>query len=288
MANSCCDTGREQRLKQYDLAGWKITDPNLKPFKPGDVLFTPEYIKKQKSGVNLFIDPRYPNWVSVNNTGAEILRLCDGRHTLSDIQDIIRKKYSAADNDQVNKEVSDFLTAAGLLEFVSATAFTRPDYPGRSLVIAPLKLDELWIYYTLACNLRCKHCLVSAGKSLKKELTVEEFKKVVDESVKLGVKRFYITGGEPFIKEGIFELIRYITKTKKRELIVLTNATLFDDKKIAALKKALASDGVMASRTLWVTDQSRSTLRQAKLRSRCLILLKASSIGFKSGEYGGR
>ena len=45
---------------------------------------------------------------------------------------------------------------------------------------------------------------------LKKELTIDEFKKVVDDSIELGVKRFYITGGEPFIKEGIFDLIKYI------------------------------------------------------------------------------
>ncbi|UCE72418.1 MAG: methyltransferase domain-containing protein, partial [Nitrospiraceae bacterium] len=141
---------------------------------------------------------------------------------------------------KVKEEISQFLSAAGLLEFVSETGFVRPEYKGRSSVIAPRKLDELWLYYTMACNLRCKHCLVSAGKGLKKELTTEEFKKVVDEGIKLGVKRFYITGGEPFIKEGIFDLIKYITRTKRRELIVLTNATLFDDWKIAALEKLVS------------------------------------------------
>ncbi len=69
---------------------------------------------------------------------------------------------------------------------------------------------------------------------------MDEWKGVVDEAIKLGVKRLYITGGEPFIKNGIFELIRYITKTRKRELIILTNAMLFDDKKLADLKKVMS------------------------------------------------
>jgi len=239
MAKGCCDSGRDQRIKQYDLNEWKIADPNLKAFNSDDVLYSPEYINKRKNGISLFIDPKSPNWISVNHTGAEIIKLCDGKHTLSDIQEYICREYEGTDKNKVREEVSKFLSAAGLLEFVSASRFERPQYQGRSSVIAPHKLDELWLYYTLACNLRCRHCLVSAGKGLKKELTNEEFKKVIDEGIKLGVRRFYITGGEPFIKEGIFDLIRYITKTKKRDLIVLTNATLFDDKKISALKKVM-------------------------------------------------
>lgn len=237
MAKGCCDTGREERLKQYELKEWKIIAPDLKPFDPDDILFSPDHIKKQKKGISLFIDPKSPNWVSVNHTGAEVLDLCNGKNSLSDVQNALIKKHNLTDRKKAKQDISEFLTAARMLEFVSTDKFETPVYPGRSNVIAPKKLEELWIYFTLACNLRCKHCLVDAGKVLKNELTVDEFKKVVDESIKLGVKRFYITGGEPFIKEGIFDLIKYITKTKKRELIVLTNATLFDDRKIAELKK---------------------------------------------------
>jgi radical SAM protein with 4Fe4S-binding SPASM domain len=236
MANPCCSE-RDDRIKQYNLDDWKIDKKVFKSFKPDDVLFSPEYTSKRRNGLHLFIDPESPNWISVNHIGAEILKLCDGRHTLSFIQNKIITKYNQSDKDRVAREVSEFVNAAGLMEFISDSPFKRPEYRGRSSAIAPHKLDELWIYYTLACNLRCKHCLVSAGSSLKNELTTEETKKLVDEAVTLGVKRFYITGGEPFIKDGIFEIIKYITRQKKRELIILTNATLFDDKKIAALKK---------------------------------------------------
>ncbi|RJQ45171.1 MAG: methyltransferase domain-containing protein [Nitrospiraceae bacterium] len=241
MAQSCCDPKREERLKKYSLDYWKVTNPSIKAFHPDDILYTPEYIEKRKNGINLFIDPKMPNWLSVNQTGANILRLCNGKHTMKEIVENICKKHSIPDAQrrQAEKEITDFISAAGLLEFVTDRKIERPEYAGRSKAIAPHKLDELWLYYTLACNLRCKHCLVDAGKGLKKELTTEEFKKVIDEAIQLGVKRFYITGGEPFIKDGIFDLIKYITKTKKRELIILTNATLFDDRKIAKLKKVM-------------------------------------------------
>lgn len=239
MAIGCCDTGREDRIQRYQLDKWIVEHPDLKAFDPKETLYSPPSVKKRRKGITLFIDPEFPNWVSVNDTGAEILKLCNGKNSLSDIQDIICKKYKVKDRKKTEQEISDFLAAAGLLEFVSNHEFIRPEYRGRSKVIAPRKLDELWIYYTLACNLNCKHCLVSAGKGLKNELNTEEIKNLVDESIKLGVRRFYITGGEPFIKNDIFEIIRYITKVKKRELVILTNATLFDDNKISELKKVM-------------------------------------------------
>ncbi len=225
MAKSCCRE-REERIKQYRLDDWKVQDTKLKTFKPDELLYSPPHIHKQGNGIHLLIDPHLPNWMSVNHTGAEVLQLCDGNHSLSDIQDAIQEKYEISNIQQVNHEISEFLSAAGLLEFVSSSPFVRSEYKGRSAAIAPDKLEELWIYTTLACNLKCSHCLVSAGKGLKDELTTEEIKKIVDEAVALGVHRFYITGGEPFIKDNIFELIPYITKEKNCDLIVLTNATL--------------------------------------------------------------
>ena len=236
MANTCC-SDRDQRIKKYQLDEWKIKDIEYRVFKASDILYSPRYIQKKKNGIYLFIDPQSPNWISVNHAGAEILRLCNGKHTLSDIQEIIAGKYNQSDNFHIAREVSDFVSAAGVLEFISDSPVIYPEYAGRSKAIAPHKLEELWIYYTLACNLRCKHCLVNAGKSLREELTTVEVKKLVDDAIHLGVKRFYITGGEPFIKDDIFEIIRYITIQKKHELIILSNATLFDDKKIEALKK---------------------------------------------------
>lgn len=239
MGRSCCSVPREERIRKYNLTEWKVEEPTYKTFRPEDRLHTPEYVHKEREGIHLFIDPKLPNWISVNHTGAEVLKLCDGRHTLSEVQQAICQKYSIpeSERERVSREVLDFANAAGLMEFIYDAPAIRPEYPGRSKVIAPDRLEELWLYNTLSCNLRCKHCLVSAGKELEGELTTEEIKQLVDEAIELGTKRFYITGGEPFIKEGIFELIRYITIERDRELIILTNATLLDAQKTATLAK---------------------------------------------------
>jgi radical SAM protein with 4Fe4S-binding SPASM domain len=233
MAKACCGTDREQRIQQYSLDMWKVNETVFKTFKPDDTLFPTRYVEKEKDGIYLLVDPQAPNWISVNRTGLEILKLCDGKHTVSDIQKIMAERYPGS--DRVSSEAADFLSAAGTLEFISERPIEYPEYKGRDKAIAPKSLDELWIYTTLACNLRCKHCLVSAGAKLKDELSTAEVKKLVDDAVDLGVNRFYITGGEPFIKDDIFEVIEYITRKKDRELILLTNATLFDEKKIEKL-----------------------------------------------------
>ncbi|MEK6684151.1 MAG: methyltransferase domain-containing protein, partial [Nitrospirota bacterium] len=58
-----------------------------------------------------------------------------------------------------------------------------------------------------------------------------------DEVSDLGAYRFYFTGGEPFVRKDIFELIEYITQNKKAELIILTNATLFRGERLDRLKR---------------------------------------------------
>ncbi len=238
MAESCCSPTRDLRIKQYQLDEWKVREVPQMTFKADDLLYCPDYILKEKDGIYLFIDPESPNWISVNRTGAEIIELCNGNNRVSDIQKAIAKRYGIGDDktEEVYKEVAEFVNAVGTIDFVSDKKFLRLPYPGRERVIKPDRLDELWIYATLACNLRCKHCLVSAGKSLEGELSTEEIKGLVDEACELGVNRFYITGGEPFVRKDIFDIIDYITNMKGRELIILTNAMLLDDENIATLQ----------------------------------------------------
>ncbi len=209
MSKACCGTARDQRIERYELSNWKVNEAVFKTFHPGDTLYAVDHIQKEKDGVYLLIDPDLPNWMSVNGIGTEILNLCNGKYTFADIQKRVAEKHPQTDAETVEKEVADFLNAAGTLQFISEHPIKKTEYSGRNKVIAPDKLDELWIYNTLACNLRCKHCLVSAGSRLK--------------------------GGEPFMKDDVFEIIEYITRDKDLELIVLSNATLFDDKKIAKL-----------------------------------------------------
>lgn len=68
-------------------------------------------------------------------------------------------------------------------------------------------------------------------------MSLEQLKRIIDQVAELGVYRYYFTGGEPFARADIFDLIDYVTRKKKAELIVLTNATLFRGERLDLLKE---------------------------------------------------
>lgn len=89
------------------------------------------------------------------------------------------------------------------------------------------------VSYKCQCN--CVHC--SAGKHLKsgmKELSTVEAKRVIDESQNLGVSIIAFTGGEPLLRDDIFELISYVDK-KKTVPILFTNGQYLTDENVEKL-----------------------------------------------------
>jgi len=74
---------------------------------------------------------------------------------------------------------------------------------------------------TSRCNLNCPHCFSFRRKdlSLKKNLIIAQ--KIVD----LGVKKIVISGGEPLVREDIFEIIDFL-KAKRMTIRLDTNGLL--------------------------------------------------------------
>src|SRR6266849_5089200 len=100
-------------------------------------------------------------------------------------------------------------------------------------------LDELWFQVggTL-CNLQCRHCFISCSPHNHAFgfLDLETVRTVLEESVSLGVKEYYFTGGEPFLNRdmtAILELtLRYGPAT------VLRNGTVFKEEWLQRLRHA--------------------------------------------------
>ena len=110
---------------------------------------------------------------------------------------------------------------------------------GSDIPEVPLvKLDTLWLQVggTL-CNLQCTHCFISCGPQnhTHEMMTLKDVQQWLLESKTLGVKDYYITGGEVFMNPEIFEILATILEFGP--LDVLTNATLVTSKKAARLKE---------------------------------------------------
>ena len=102
----------------------------------------------------------------------------------------------------------------------------------------PLKeLETLWLQVggTL-CNLECTHCFISCGPKNHTipMMTLAQVQERLRESGKLGVKDYYITGGEVFINPEIFEILETILSYGP--LDVLTNGTQITPDKAKRLR----------------------------------------------------
>lgn len=80
---------------------------------------------------------------------------------------------------------------------------------------------------TKRCNLYCKHCYRESGPDElgKDELSTEEGKKLLREIYKAGFSIIVFSGGEPLMREDIFELIEY-AKSLGMMILMGSNGTL--------------------------------------------------------------
>ncbi|MCX5998609.1 MAG: radical SAM protein, partial [Chloroflexi bacterium] len=91
---------------------------------------------------------------------------------------------------------------------------------------------------TAACNLRCRHCHVSAGSSLGDELSTEEGKKlIIDLATVPEFRMLVFSGGEPLVRPDILDLVEVASATGLT-VSIATNATLIDPPMARRMKKA--------------------------------------------------
>ncbi|MEZ2414266.1 GTP 3',8-cyclase MoaA [Muriicola sp. E247] len=92
------------------------------------------------------------------------------------------------------------------------------------------KINYLRLAVTDRCNLRCHYCMPSEGIKFAKNknlLSIDELKLLANTMVDQGIDKIRITGGEPFVRKDLMELLRYLSSLKGiKELSMTTNATL--------------------------------------------------------------
>ena len=199
-------------------------------------LYLPNAVHSERDGTHLFLHPEAPHWIAVDSAGAQILRWYQEGLTMGEI--IARTgSRNGVESPKAWFHVTDFTQALIRSDFASLAPRPVPPYLGRASTARPAKLSELWFHTNNICNLACSHCLVSSAPWVQDwGLPSDRFLKLAEEATSLGVDRFYFTGGEPFMRKDLFDLIRFITEEKGCELILLTNATLLRGEKIRELE----------------------------------------------------
>ncbi|MBM3247910.1 MAG: radical SAM protein [Candidatus Omnitrophica bacterium] len=103
-------------------------------------------------------------------------------------------------------------------------------------------LSTVYLYFSQYCNLRCRHCWIDPKFAKDKapkndDIDIKSIISALEECRQLGMNAVKVTGGEPFLREDVFELLDYC-KSKKIHLSFETNGTLIKDAHARALKDA--------------------------------------------------
>lgn len=96
-------------------------------------------------------------------------------------------------------------------------------------------IDYLRISLTEACNFKCTYCK-DYDDIINKPLSQDIYLKIIESSLKLGINKFKITGGEPMLYPSIIELLTKIKQYKEVKQVTITTNGSFNKDMLDKLK----------------------------------------------------
>ncbi len=112
----------------------------------------------------------------------------------------------------------------------------KPGHTGKRAWMEPSPLRTLFWNVTYACNYRCPICFTDGGSAHPDELTTAEALEVVEKAHAAGVGDILISGGEPFQREDLPEILRCMAEHGITARIA-SNGSLLTEKLIARLRR---------------------------------------------------
>ncbi len=145
-----------------------------------------------------------------------LLLQCDGTHDIDE---------SALDEDKKHfmdrMKQAEVIKEAGFLSYLTKNQEYRT-FPAR------YKKHVHWSI-TGACNFQCLHCFMSAPHAKHGAPTKEQLLHVADQLAECGIFTVGLTGGEPLIREDLWEIIDALSEREIAVTILYTNGWLVDE-----------------------------------------------------------
>jgi radical SAM protein with 4Fe4S-binding SPASM domain len=90
-------------------------------------------------------------------------------------------------------------------------------------------LREVYLHVTNRCGLACSHCYNRSSPRDPDELTTAEWKDAVRQCASLGASSFVFIGGDPFLRDDLFELIDHVTGRHRAKARFFFNSLITSD-----------------------------------------------------------
>lgn len=112
----------------------------------------------------------------------------------------------------------------------------KPGHTTERVWMEPSPLRTLFWNVTYACNFRCEICFTDAAAAMPDELTMDEAKALISKAHEAGVQDILISGGEPFLRPDLVEILVYMAGFGITARIA-SNGSLLNDKILARLRR---------------------------------------------------
>ncbi len=109
---------------------------------------------------------------------------------------------------------------------------------------------------TFGCDSNCVHCTSGGKSAVADEVDTVGAKRIIDQVSEFGATFFGLTGGEPFLRDDIVEIINY-AKHKELNVSLITDAHRMDD----ATFKALVDNQVRISISIDGVEKTNDEIR---------------------------
>jgi radical SAM protein with 4Fe4S-binding SPASM domain len=115
---------------------------------------------------------------------------------------------------------------------------TDGEVPARMLQFSCTNRPLVVWNVTNRCNLRCKHCYISAeNRKYSDELSTAEAEEFITDLAEMRVPVLLLSGGEPLIRQDVFHLSRFGTD-KGLRVILSTNGTMITSEIARSIKES--------------------------------------------------
>jgi MoaA/NifB/PqqE/SkfB family radical SAM enzyme len=144
-----------------------------------------------------------------------------------------------------------------------------------------LPLDG-WLDLTYRCNNDCRHCwlrLPATSPRGADELSLEEIRRIADQSRQLGCRRWGISGGEPMLRPDFAEIFSYLT-ARSNGYTLNTNGTLITPAIARLLVRKGAKMVALYGATAQVHDHITRTPGSFEATMRGIAYLREAGAGF--------
>lgn len=242
----------------------------MKEFDLESILDLPTHIIVKKiSNYYILFAPEYPNWIVVDEKGEKLFGYLQN-HSIKESMLYLRDIDGIPENEVIS-------VAQSVLSKIEIAKFYHDASIEQEVDVADIT-KTIHINLTNNCNLRCKHCYMSAGLIEKQELDHNSLILFVEKITKIiGPTEVVISGGEPLVYRSFFEVVNDIKKLGHR-IILFTNGLLIDSTNIDFLKEhvdevQISMEGISRNCYEWIRGRGNYSCLKATLK-----LLKSRQI----------